>query len=117
MKRLAAITKRLFDEAGPDKDADTKMEDGSTMEWVAHSESDVAWLLQRIEELIETSRAVAKGLTARIDEARLHGNGGVPVFDGLAEMRVAIHKAVDTDDPPLASKLVSASLIEPLKRG
>ncbi len=95
MKRIPAITRRLYNEACPDESTDDKMDDGSTMEWVAHSEADVAWLLQRIEELIETSRAVAKGLTARIDEARLHGTGKMPVFDGLAEMRAAIHKAVD----------------------
>jgi len=95
MKRLAAITKRLFDEASPDKDTDTKMEDGSTMEWVAHSEADVSWLLKRIDDLVQSGRQIVDDLDARIDNAP---DSAKPVFRGLAEMHAAIHKTINAND-------------------
>lgn len=95
MKRLAAITKRLFDEASPDKDTDTKMEDGSTMEWVMHSEADVSWLLERVGEFLEAGKQIVAELNARIDAAP---DNAKPVFRGLAELHTAIHKTINAND-------------------
>jgi hypothetical protein len=44
MKRLDAIRQRLYAEIDPNKSTDDKLDDGSTMEWVANAEADVAWL-------------------------------------------------------------------------
>lgn len=96
MKRLAAITKRLYDEASPNKNTDEKLEDGSTMAWVVHSESDVAWLLKRIDDFLEAGKQVVAELNARIDAAP---DNAKPVFRGLAELHTSIQRTVSDSDP------------------
>jgi len=46
-----------------------------------------------ISDLLEAAKKVLAGLNARIDNAPLHA---VPVFDGIAELHAAIHKAEST---------------------
>lgn len=103
MKRLAAITKRLHDEATPDKNTDQKLEDGSTMEWVAHSEADVSWLLKRVGEFLEAGKQIVAELNARIDAAP--GNAK-PVFRGLAELHSAIQRTISADDAKPLSEAI-----------
>lgn len=67
MKRLAAITKRLYDEADPNKNTNQRLEDGSTWEWITHSEADVAWLLKRVDEFLTAGKQIVAELDARID--------------------------------------------------
>lgn len=106
MKRLAAITKRLHDEASPNKNTDQKLEDGSMMEWVAHSEADVSWLLKRIGEFLDAGRQVVAELNARIDAAP---DNAKPVFRGLAELHTVIQRTINADDTkPLGEAIVEA---------
>ncbi len=106
MKRLAAITKRLHDEAAPDKNTDQKLDDGSTFAWVVHSEADVSWLLKRVGEFLEAGKQIVAELNARIDAAP---DNAKPVFHGLAELHTAIQRTITADDTkPLSEAITEA---------
>ena len=106
MKRLAAITKRLYDEASSNKSTDEKLEDGSTAAWVVHSEADVSWLLKRVGDLLEAGKQVVAELNARIDAAP---DNAKPVFQGLAELHTAIQRTSSADDSKPLSEAIKES--------
>lgn len=54
----------------------------TAMAWIVYSESDVGWLLSRIDEFLEAGQRVVAELNARIDAAP---DSAKPVFRGLAE--------------------------------
>lgn len=89
MNRLHAIKQRLAMYTSADTNTDEKLENGAIAEWTFHSDGDAAWLLARVDELLEASEAAL----AYFDQCVMNCDPDDGEVEEAIKLRAAIRKA------------------------
>lgn len=89
MNRLEAIRERLKRYTSDATNTDEKLEEGSISEWVMSSDGDMAWLLERVDDLLEALQELGDWLAYGLDKP----DGAKPTADDMRRCREVAEKA------------------------
>jgi hypothetical protein len=81
MRKLDAIKQRLAKATDPNTNTDEKLENGGITDFVMYGESDVAWLLERVGELMNAGQRVL-----------------IPYDSDTNDLLLAINRTVEAED-------------------